>query len=173
MLEGDDKNGNVLTWIRLFHSERCRILGFPHFTPLEKDLSEYDPSWGKTHGFRDCVFDRDVNYCLEIMGRAAWMPERHDDPNGSQICALNADILELVYNREQPLEWQRLFYNERCQRFGLPYFIGTSKDAHAFYHFTDWKWGFSIDFPAEWTIIPSGSAAVRLKVVSPEGLFAA
>lgn len=171
LLERNYKRGNVLEWIGLFHSERCRILGFIHFTPLRKDLSEYDLSWEEEHVFQECVNDRNLDDCLRIMGRSAWMPERRGDPDGSQTCALNGDILELIYSRDRALPFQRLFFNERCQRLGLPYFVGTSKDANAYYHFTDWKWGFSIEFPAEWKILSSGGTDVRLKVANPNGFI--
>ncbi len=172
VLRRDDTRGDVSRWKHLFRNERCHNLGYSHVTVRGKHDPEYVKFFSQFEEdarFLRCMDDYGLRLCLKDLGRAAWRPERFDDPSGAGTCTLNGDILELIYARGRPLPYRRLFFNERCQRLALPDFAGTSKDPIAHYRFTDLTWGFSIDYPADWDVIQSGTGEIRLKVASPDG----
>lgn len=59
---------------------------------------------------------RNVQICLDELGRHAWYPLNED------VCNLTANILESAFNNDWDLSYKLLFFNERCAHIGYPNF---------------------------------------------------
>lgn len=60
---------------------------------------------------------KDVDACLEKVGRIEWYPYKSPDS-----CIVNKQILEFADRNKWKLSWKVLFMNERCQRLGEPFY---------------------------------------------------
>lgn len=60
---------------------------------------------------------KDVDTCLEKVGRIEWWPYKSPDS-----CIVNKEILEVADKNEWKLSWKVLFMNERCRRLGEPFY---------------------------------------------------
>lgn len=63
---------------------------------------------------------KDLDACLEKVGRIEWLPYKSPD-----ICALTKNTLSMADNNNWKLSWKLLFMNERCHRLGEPFYIRT------------------------------------------------
>jgi hypothetical protein len=88
---------------------------FVYLFPLYVTASEKDEN-----PFVKCVDNqkvKDLDACLERVGRIEWYPYKSPD-----MCALTRDILSRADNSGFKLSWKLLFMNERCKRLGEPYY---------------------------------------------------
>lgn len=74
----------------------------------------------RNNPFITCVdkqITKDVDACLEKVGRIEWSPYKSPDD-----CALIRDILNRADASGWKLSWKLLFMNERCRRYGEPFY---------------------------------------------------
>ena len=141
----------------------------------------------------------DQEVCLEEHGRTSWHPANAGDLDGRQSCAITADILAAFDALGSPLSWKLLFFNERCRRLDLPYYVGKEGDRDVVEGqqgistppgsadladaltaillgfddpvvYQDEEFPISWSYPSSWKAAPSGHSATRLKIVSNGGI---
>lgn len=60
---------------------------------------------------------KDVNACLDKVGRIEWYPYKSPDS-----CIISKEVLEVADRKGWKLSWKVLFMNERCRRLGEPFY---------------------------------------------------
>ena len=141
----------------------------------------------------------DQEACLKEHGRTSWHPANAGDPDGRQSCALTADILATFDAIGSPLSWKLLFFNERCRRLELPFYLGKEGDGDVVEGqqgittspggadladalrakllgfddpvvYQDEKFPFSWSYPSSWKAAPSAHSETRLRIVGNGGI---
>lgn len=65
---------------------------------------------------------KDVDACLEKVGRIEWYPIKSPDS-----CIINKQVLEFADRNKWKFSWKVLFMNERCRRLGEPFYKRASQ----------------------------------------------